>query len=77
MFFRKKMKKSASNLDKLVTWVIIWTAVASIVWLSKTKKWQEVTTDLKKKSSWFFWRIKKMYWKSMIFFIRIFSKRKK
>lgn len=77
MFFRKKVHKSANKIDKIVTWVIIWTAVASIVWLSQTKKWKEVTNDLKQKSNWFFWSIKKMYWKSMIFFINIFSKKNK
>lgn len=77
MFFRKKVKKSASKIDKIVTWVIIWSAVASIVWLSQTKKWKEVTADLKQKSVWVFWKVKKMYWKSMIFFIKIFSKNKK
>ena len=51
MFWKKKAKK----IDKLVTGIIIWTAVASIFGLSKTKKWQEVTKELSKKSSSIFW----------------------
>lgn len=76
MIFRKKVKNSASKIDKIVTWVIIWTAVASVVWLSQTKKWKEITKEIKQKSSWFFGKIKKMYWKSMIFFLNIFNKKK-
>lgn len=74
--FKKKVNKSASKIDKIVTWVIIWTAVASIVWLSKTKKGKEVTKEIKEKSSWFFWKMKKWYGKTMIFFLNIFSKKK-
>lgn len=44
------MKKSAKKIDKIVTWLIIWTAIASMIWLSQTKKWKEITNDLKEKS---------------------------
>ena len=33
--FRNKAKKNIRNLDKIVTWVIIGSAVASIFWIKK------------------------------------------
>lgn len=74
--FKKNVTKSATKIDKIVTWVIVWTAIASVVWLSQTKKWKEVTKNVKQKSSWIFNKIKKIYWKSMIVFIKFFSKKK-
>lgn len=42
------MKKSMKKVDKLVTWLIIGWAVASIFWVaSQTKKWKEVTVKWK------------------------------
>lgn len=70
MFGKKKVKK----IDKLVTGVIIWTAVASIFGLSKTKKWKEVTNEISKKSKWIFSRIYWAFWKAMC---KIASKKKK
>lgn len=53
MFFRKKkVHDSAKKFDKLITWLIIWWAVASMVWLSKTNKWKEITKNIKTKWSW-------------------------
>lgn len=70
MFGKKKVKK----IDNLVTGLIIWTAVASIFGLSKTKKWKEVTNDISKKSKWIFWKVYWVFWKSMC---KILSKKKK
>jgi len=75
MFFKKK--STTKKIDKLVTWLIIWWAVASMIWLSKTKKWQEITKDLQKKSSWFFNKIKKFCWKTSIKILDIFDNFKK
>jgi len=66
MFTKKKTKK----IDKIVTGMIIGTAVASIFGLSQTKKWKEVT----KKSKWFFSRI---YWSFGKAMCKIVSKKKK
>lgn len=74
---RKKVSKSVNKIDKIVTSVIIWTAVASMIWLSQTKKWKEVTEDLKKKWKWFFSKINNFFGKSMLFFLKIFNKNKK
>lgn len=70
MFGKKKVKK----IDNLVTGLIIWTAVASIFGLSKTKKGKEVTNDISKKSKWFFWKIYEKFWKTMC---KVISKKKK
>lgn len=71
------MKKNSkmSKIDKIVTWVIIWSAVAWVVWLSKTKKWQEIKSEMKQKSVWFFGKIKRFYWKTMITFLKFFNKK--
>ena len=43
MFWKwKKIDSGVKKVDKLVTWIIMWWAVASIFGLSKTKKWKEV-----------------------------------
>lgn len=34
--FRKRVDKSITKVDKIVTWLIIWGALASIFWVSKT-----------------------------------------
>ena len=48
MFFRKKeVNKHARKIDKLITWLIIWWAVASMIGLSKTNKWKEITKNIK------------------------------
>lgn len=71
--FRKRAKKNIKNMDKIVTGVIIWSAVASIFGISKTKKWQEVIEKTAKKSrSW-----KALVWKILVWILRIFSKNNK
>lgn len=72
---KKRVSKSAGKIDKIVTWVIIWTAVASMIWLSKTKKWQEVTRWIKQRSNGFFAKIKKFFGKTTIFIIKIFNRK--
>lgn len=57
MFWKKRVKDWAKKVDKVVTSLIVWTAVASMIWLSRTKKWKEVT---KKMSKW----VKSWYTKS-------------
>ncbi len=66
MFFKKWGKK----IDKLITSVIIWWALASIFWLSKKLKWEKV-----KKKKWFFWDLKEGFWDSMIKILNIFKKK--
>ena len=61
MFGKKKVKK----IDKLVTGIIIGSAIASIFGLSKTKKWQKVTQEISKKSKSIFWLVYEKFWKAM------------
>lgn len=66
-------KKRAKNIDKIVTGVIIGSAVASIFGLSKTKKWKEVAETTGKKSrSWVVF-----VWKVLVATLRLFSKKGK
>lgn len=71
--FRKKAKKNIKNMDKIVTGIIIWSAVASIFGISKTKKWQEVMQQTAKKSR----SGKALVWKVLVWVLRIFSKKNK
>lgn len=77
MFFRKKTKSTTKKIDKLVTGLIIWWAVASIVWLSKTEKWQEIQKKVKQKSFQVFPKIKVFFWNTTIKILDLFDKFKK
>lgn len=78
MFFKNSnVTKHVKKIDKIVTTIIIWWAIASIFWLSKTQKWKEITKNLtlksKKISRWFL----TILWKFIAFLVSIFSKSKK
>ena len=45
----KKIDSWARKVDKIVTWIIIWWAVAWLFWLSQTKKWKEITSSITSK----------------------------
>lgn len=75
----KKIDSWVRKVDKIVTWIIIWWAVAWLFWLSQTKKWKEITSSItsklepslkssSKKAIWFFW-------KTVVFFVSIFNKK--
>jgi len=80
MFSRnKKINYWVKKIDKIVTWIIIWSAIASIFWLSQTKKWREITNEIKEhitpqvkttKN-----KIIKIFWKTIAFFVSLFSKK--
>lgn len=76
MFFRKKKEKK-SKIDKLVTGIIIWWAVASMVWLSQTKKWKEVTKEVKEKWLSLFSKWTNLFWKALIKAATLFDKKNK
>jgi len=78
MFFPKKNKidNHAKKIDKLVTWLIIWWALASIVGLSKTEKWKKVTKKVTWKSKSIASRWYNLFWKALIKTINIFKKKK-
>lgn len=83
MFFRKKeVDKHAKKIDKLVTWLIIGWAVTSMVGLSRTNKWKEITKNIKNESKevvkWWKNIAKKWYklfWKVLVWTLKIFNKK--
>jgi hypothetical protein len=75
-FKKKKSDKSKSTVDKLVTWIIIGWAVASMVGLSKTNKWQEITKSIQEKWSWVAKKGFSLLGKSMVWVLSIFNKKK-
>jgi hypothetical protein len=64
MFFKKWWKK----IDKLITGVVIWWALASIFWISKKMK--------KKKSKIISWNIKETTWNILVKILKFFNKKK-
>ena len=77
MFFRKnkKIENHAKKFDKLITWLIIGWAVASMVWLSKTDKWKEITKNVKKEwvnicKKWY-----SVFWKCLVWIIKTINKK--
>lgn len=73
MFGRKKADK---KIDKLVTGLIIWWAVASMVGLSKTKKGKKITERVSEETGKY---AKKSVWilgKTMVWILSIFNKKK-
>lgn len=75
----KKINYWARKVDKIVTTVIIWSAIASIFWLSQTKKWKEISHDIKVKLSPVVNTSSKkalsVFGKMIAFFVWIFSKK--
>jgi len=73
----KLIKRQAKNMDKLVTGMILWWAIASLFWVAtKTKKWKEITNKV--------WDISKaqakkwvsLFWKWLVKVIDLLSKKK-
>jgi len=77
MLFKKKNKieKHAKNFDKLVTGLIIGWAVASMVWLSKTNKWKEITNNLKKEWVQISKKCYSVFWKCLVWVVKFFNKK--
>ncbi len=76
MFFkRKKVEDSAKKIDKVITWLIIWTAVASMIGLSRTGKWKEVTGNITSEWSKVCKKGYSIFWKCLVWAIKFFSKK--
>ena len=75
MFFRRKKEKATRKIDKLVTGFIIGSAVAGMIWLSKTKKWKEITKNLEEKSKGIFEKTHSLFWKTIVTVLDIFNKK--
>lgn len=77
MFFKKKNSLSPSKkIDKLVTSIIIWWAVASMIGLSKTDKWKNISKNILEKSTIIARSTLSIVWKTMVWVLSIFNKKK-
>ena len=93
MFFNKKekIKKQVSKIDKLVTGLIIWGAVASIIGISKKKKkkkisenlaveWEKIVKEWEKMVKEWTKIAQKWYsifWRVLVWILKVFFKDKK
>ncbi len=76
MIFRKKTVSSwVKKIDKVVTWLIIGTAVASMIWVSRTKKWKKVTENIKDAWRWAFDKWLNIFWKVVVWTVNFFKKK--
>jgi uncharacterized membrane protein len=75
MFFKKWVKKQAKKVDKLITWIIIWTAVASMVWLSKTNRWKRFVNSVKGWVVEWYKKSRSIFWKFLVAIIKIFKRK--
>lgn len=76
MFYKKKeVEKHAKKFDKLITWLIIGWAVASMIGLSKTDKWKEITENVKKEWTNISKKWYKLFWKVLVWVLKIINKK--
>lgn len=76
MFFRrKKVSEQAKKIDKLITWLIIGWAVASMIWISQTKKWKEITKEVKTWSTSILKKWYSFFWKALVLWLKLFNKK--
>ena len=76
MFFKKKkVEDHAKKFDKLITWLIIGWAVASMIGLSKTDKWKEITENVKDEWKEIAQKWYKLFWKVLVWALKIFNKK--
>ena len=76
MFFkRKKVEDSARKIDKIITWLIVWTAVASMIGLSKTWKWKKVSDNITKEWKEVCKKGYSFFWKCLSLTVKFFTKK--
>ena len=76
MFFKKKkVEDQARKIDKLITWLIIWWAVASMIGLTKTEKWKQITKKAQSKWSQIVKKWYKFFWEAIVKTLKIFDKK--
>ena len=74
-FKKKKVEDHARKFDKLITWLIIGWAVASMIGLSKTDKWKEITSNVKEESTKVAKNWYKVFWKVLVWVLKVFNKK--
>ncbi|MDD2907689.1 MAG: hypothetical protein PHH98_03535 [Candidatus Gracilibacteria bacterium] len=76
MFFkRKNVSAGAKKIDKVITGLIIGTAVASMIGLSKTSKGKEVTNNIKNEGVGAFKKGYSVFGKCLVGVIKFFNKK--
>lgn len=76
MFWKRKSTGANKKIDKLVTGIIIGGAVASMVGLSKTKKWKKMTEKVVDNTGKYAKKGVGVLWKTMVWILSIFNKKK-
>ena len=78
MIFRKKVwiDKHAKNVDKLVTWLIIWGAIASMIWLSRTDKGKDVAKNVTDGSIWVAKKGYSIFGKVLVWCLKVIAQKK-
>lgn len=79
MIFRKSKERvdtSVKKVDKLITGIIIGGAVASIFWLSKTKKWKDIQAQVIENSKWIANKWIGILWRFLVKVINLSSHKK-
>ncbi len=72
---KKKVEAHAKKFDKLVTWLIIGWAVASMIGLSKTNKWKKITENIKWEWDKIAKKWYKIFWKVLVGALKVFNKK--
>lgn len=76
MFFKRdNVKNGARKVDKVITWLIIWTAVASMIGLSRTNKWKKVSENIKNEGIIVCKKWYSIFWKVLVWVIKFFNKK--
>lgn len=76
MFFkRKKVQDWARKIDKIITWLIIWTAVTSMIGLSRTWSGKKITKNITKEWTKVCKKWYSIFWKCIVWTINFFSKK--
>lgn len=76
MFFkRKKVQDWAKKVDKLITWLIIWWVVTSMIGLSKTNKWKKVSENIKTEWAKISKQALPIFWKVIAGVVKFFTKK--
>lgn len=73
--WKKTIKKSIGGMDKLVTWIIVWWAAASIFGLSRTEKWKKICEKIAIFSKKTGKKSVNVFWKMTVWILKLFSKK--
>lgn len=72
---QKTIHKGVKKIDKLVTGLIIWWALASVVGASRTKKWKKVTESISEAGKTWAQKCYEYLGKTIVWVIKFFQKK--